>query len=271
MAFVKGFVDLCDEGVTHGWHERNGGNLSYRLRPEEAREARRYFSNNDLWKPLDVFAPNLAGEYFLVTGAGHYLKNASSCPEREVGICELDEKGKSWRLVWGFTKGGTPTSEFSSHVLNHSVRAAATNGACRVLYHAHPTNLVAMTFVVPLTAKDFSQRLWRMMTECVLVFPRGIGVVEWMVPGGPEIAIASSELFRTYDAIVWAHHGLFASGEDFDSTFELMHTIEKSADIYRRARSMNGGSEKFPNTIDDEGLRETARIFHCDLNEALLD
>ena len=33
--FVKGFMRMADDGWLQGWHERNGGNLSYRIRPEE--------------------------------------------------------------------------------------------------------------------------------------------------------------------------------------------------------------------------------------------
>ena len=33
--FVKGFIRMCDDGWNQGWHERNGGNLSYRVKPEE--------------------------------------------------------------------------------------------------------------------------------------------------------------------------------------------------------------------------------------------
>ena len=33
--FVKGFIRMADDGWNQGWHERNGGNLSYRLKPEE--------------------------------------------------------------------------------------------------------------------------------------------------------------------------------------------------------------------------------------------
>lgn len=53
-----------------------------------------------------------------------------------------------------------------------------------------------------------------------------------MVPGKSEIAEASCALMKSYDAIVWAHHGLFAAGPDFDTTFGLVHTIEKAAEIY---------------------------------------
>ena len=40
-----------------------------------------------------------------------------------------------------------------------------------------------------------------------------------------------------YDAIIWAHHGMFVSGMDFDSTFGLMHTIEKSAEMWIKVHS----------------------------------
>ena len=31
QAFMKGFVRLCNDGWNQGWHERNGGNLTYRI------------------------------------------------------------------------------------------------------------------------------------------------------------------------------------------------------------------------------------------------
>ena len=33
--FVQGFIRMCNDGWEQGWHERNGGNLSYRIRLEE--------------------------------------------------------------------------------------------------------------------------------------------------------------------------------------------------------------------------------------------
>ena len=29
--FMKGFARLCADGWEQGWHERNGGNLTYRM------------------------------------------------------------------------------------------------------------------------------------------------------------------------------------------------------------------------------------------------
>ena len=78
-------------------------------------------------------------------------------------------------------------------------------------------------------------------------------------------------MMETFDAVIWAQHGLFAAGPDFDTTFGLMHTVEKAADIYVRARSMNGGSDDFMNTITDDGLKAIAREFAIPLNEAMLE
>jgi len=76
---------------------------------------------------------------------------------------------------------------------------------------------------------------------------------------------------KTYDAAIWAQHGLFVSGPDFDTAFGLMHTIEKAAAIYAEARMLNGSSDEFRNTITDDGLRAIARDFKLDINESFLD
>lgn len=272
LGFVRGFVRLCNDGWEQGWHERNGGNLSYRLRPEDVDTARKFFDKEPRpWMPLGVEAPTMGGVYFLVTGTGNYMRNVASDPSRNIGIVELSAAGDAYRIVWGLDDGGRPTSEFPTHVMNHAVRAAATDGTCRVIYHAHPTNIIALSYLLPLDARTFTRVLWKAMTECVVVFPAGVGVVPWMVPGGADIARATSEQMKTFDAVVWASHGLFVSGADFDSTFGLLHTIEKAADIYGRARAMNGGSGEFLNTITDEGLRQIGREFNVKINEAMLD
>lgn len=69
-----------------------------------------------------------------------------------------------------------------------------------MVYHAHTTNIIALTFVLPLEDKVFTRELWEMATECPVVFPDGVGVVPWMVPGGREIAVATSELMKN---MIW--------------------------------------------------------------------
>ena len=42
-----------------------------------------------------------------------------------------------------------------------------SEGVYRVIYHAHTPNLIAMTYVLPLTARDFTRALWQSATESV--------------------------------------------------------------------------------------------------------
>ena len=271
LSFIKGFCRMCDDGWLQGWHERNGGNLTYRMTDEEVKSARPFFDAEPRpWVQMGVCGENLAGQFFVTTGSGKYMRNVADDPAHSIGIVEINERGDAFRIVWGLLEGARPTSEFESHYMNHCVAAARTNGANRVIYHAHTPGVIEMSFIVPLTDRDFTRRLWQMMTECVVVFPAGVGVVPWMVPGGPAIANASSELMKTYDTIVWAHHGLFAAGPDFDTTFGLAHTVEKAAQLYVAARAANGGSEDWLNKIEDAGLVQTCKDFNITINEAFI-
>ncbi len=269
LSIVKRYIRMADDGWHQGWHERNGGNLTYRLTAEEVAEMKPFFDAEPRpWVNMGVTGENLAGEYFLSTGSGKYFRNVILDPEDSICVVEINDKGDSYRIVWGLVNGGRPTSEFPSHYMNHCVRAKATNGAYRVIYHAHPANIIAMTYVLPLTDRDFSRALWKSATECPVVFPGGVGVVPWMVPGGADIAMATCRKMEEFDAAVWAHHGLFASGPDFDTTFGLMHTIEKSAQIWVLQKS-TGLPEL--QTIKDDELRAIARDFNVQLREDFLD
>ena len=44
--FVRGFIKMANDGYLQGWHERNGGNLSYRLKPEEVEMIRPRLNEN---------------------------------------------------------------------------------------------------------------------------------------------------------------------------------------------------------------------------------
>ena len=106
-----------------------------------------------------------------------------------------------------------------------------------------------------------------METECPVVFPQGIGVVDWMVPGGKEIGAKTSEIMKTKNVAVWAHHGMFVCGHDFDETFGLMHTVEKAAEILVKVMSM---SPTKLNTIRPQDFRDLQEPFNIVLDEKYL-
>lgn len=264
---TKGFMRMAEDGWLQGWHERNGGNLSYRMKAEEVEEIKSEFNFENPWQEIGTTVPGLAGEYFMVTGSGKFFRNVAIKPEESFCIIVLDDTGEHYKLVWGLVKGGRPTSELPSHLMNHEVKKRVSGGAHRVIYHAHPANTIALTFVLPLEDAVFTRELWEMATECPVVFPDGIGVVPWMVPGGREIAVATSRLMEIYDVAIWAHHGMFCSGEDFDLTFGLMHTVEKAAEILVKVRSMAPQKRQ---TITAEEFRALARDFKVTLPEKFL-
>ncbi len=264
---VQGFIRMCTDGWDLGWHERNGGNLSYRMKDEEVAEIKSNFTDKNGWQDIGTSVPNLAGERFIVTGSGKFMRNVQLDPEANISIIEIDSSGEKFRILWGMRDGGRPTSELPTHLMNHEVKKLATDGKYRVIYHAHCTNSIALTFVLPLKDEVFTRELWECATECPVVFPQGIGVVPWMVPGGRAIAVETSKLMKEYDVAIWAHHGMFCAGEDFDLTFGLMHTVEKSAEILVKVLSM---SPKKMQTIQPQEFRDLAKDFKVSLPEKFL-
>lgn len=264
--FVKKFIRMCNDGFNMGWHERNGGNLSYRIKDAELEEVKTELDSTSEWKPIGTEVAGLAGEYFLVTGSGKFFRNVEPDPEANICIIELDDKGLNYRIVWGLRDGGRPTSELPSHLMNLEV-CKNRDEKIRVVYHCHPANMIALTYVLPLDDKIFTRELWEMATECPIVFPEGIGVIPWMVPGSREIAVATSEVMKEKDFAVWAHHGCFACGEDFDLTFGLMHTVEKAAEVLVKVLSITGHKRQ---TIKPDEFRMLNEPFGVNINERFL-
>ncbi|MDR2524998.1 MAG: rhamnulose-1-phosphate aldolase [Oscillospiraceae bacterium] len=264
---LQAFIACAENGWRRGWHERNGGNMSYRMTAAETDACRAYFDESDDWTPLGVHAPNLGGECFVVTGTGRYFQNIKQNPAENIGIAQLNPAGDAYRIVWGLTAGRVPTSEFPTHIMNHSVRVAVTEGKSRVIYHAHPVDVIALTFILPASAREFSRAFWQAMTECVVIFPEGVGFVPWMVCGGAEIALVTAKEMERFAAVIWAQHGIFCAGEDFDATFGMMHAIDKAAQIILKVMA---SGRPVLQTITDDNLRAIGEAFGLRVNEAFL-
>ncbi len=270
QACVKAFVRLCADGWDMGWHERNGGNASYRMTPADVQACRTFFlAEPRPWVPLSVCVPGLAGEYFIVTGAGKFMRNVALDPSAAIGIVEIDATGSAYRIVWGLDGNARPTSEFAGHIMMHAVRKQESRGADRVLYHCHPTDVVALTCALAHDDRTITRALWKMMTECIMVFPEGVGVVGPLTPGSLELAEATAKKMNDHRAVVWAHHGLAVAGATFDETFGLAHVIVKAAAMYKSACALCGSSS-FPYELDDATLRKIAADLHIAVPDGYL-
>jgi rhamnulose-1-phosphate aldolase len=264
--FAKGFCRLCTDGWDKNWHERNGGNLSYRMKDSDVEKVKDELNFESQWQDIGGKVPDLACEYFMVTGSGKFFRNVQLKPKANVCIIVLDDKGEKFKIVWGLTEGGRPTSELPSHLMNLEV-CKKRDENIRVVYHCHPTNIIALTFVLPLDDRVFTRELWEMATECPVVFPNGLGVVPWMVPGGRDIAIATSKIMETKDFAIWAHHGAFACGTDFDIAFGLMHTVEKAAEVLVKVMSI---TDRKRQTIQPDDFRALNEPFKINVEERYL-
>jgi rhamnulose-1-phosphate aldolase len=218
-----------------GWAERSAGNLSYRLAPEDLSGAE---LRDEPWQDLEADLPAVAGRRFLLTATGSFFRELESVPGRDLGVIEVDESGRRYRTVWGYQDGGGPTSELLPHLRIHAARIRTNQHEDRAILHAHPTNLIALTYALSLTTHDLTRLLWEMHTECIIVFPMGCGFLDWRLPGSEEQARATEEVFETRTLAAWEWHGAVAVGPDFKTAFGLIETAEKAAEIYLKAAAL---------------------------------
>lgn len=252
--FLKGMMKTTANMYRLGWDERNGGNISMMLDNDEVSE---YLDINAPIRTIEMGfdAKVLAGKIFIVTGTGKYFKNIEDDPENNLGIIKVAENGTTAELLWGYSDGGRPTSELPAHLMSHISRLEK-NSENRVIMHSHPTNTLAMTYVHELSEKKLTHSLWEMCTECMVVFPDGIGVLPWMVCGTNEIGIATAEKMKEFRLVVWGQHGIYGCGKDLDEAFGLIETVEKAAQLYMMTAHLPR-----VNTITDPDLVEIVKAF----------
>ena len=196
--FVEEMCRLTANMYRLGWDERNGGNISYMLDEKEVAE---YLDLNNVIRVIPLMGVEegkfdcsaLAGKIFIVTGTGKYFKNVQEDPEANLGIVRVAENNKGLELLWGYSDGGRTTSELPAHLMCHMARLKV-DPQNRVVIHSHPTNTLAMNYVHELDEKKFTHTLWEMCTECIVVFPEGVGILPWMLCGTNTIDRKSTRL-----------------------------------------------------------------------------
>ncbi|MBQ2734143.1 MAG: rhamnulose-1-phosphate aldolase [Clostridia bacterium] len=247
-----------------GWDERNGGNISYMLDTGEVAE---YLKLDRVIRTIDTGfnADKLIGKIFIVTGSGKYFKNVQEDPEANLGIIRIAEDGRTAELLWGYNKGGRPTSELPAHLMSHMARLSV-DPQNRVVMHTHPTHTLAMNYVHELDERKLTHTLWEMCTECIVVFPDGVGVLPWMLCGTNEIGEATAKKMEEFRLVIWGMHGIYGAGKDMDEVFGLIETVEKAAQIYMLTAHLPR-----INTIKDSEMVELAEFFGVNYRKDFLE
>ena len=263
MNVIDQVTDILDLLYQHGWDERNGGNLSYLITEEEVKAITnpikiiRTFS-------YDFDITSIIGKYFMITGTGSYFKNMKKAPEVNLGIIKIIDKN-TVGLVWGYVEGGKPTSEAPTHLSCH-IERLKQDKEHRLVIHCHPTNVICMTHICPLDSNYFTEILWKMQTESIVVFPEGVAVLPWILCGGTIIGEETAKLMKEYRSVIWAQHGIFCTGRTLDEVFGLIETIEKAAEIYIKICD-----KKIIQSISNDNLKEIAEAFHIEYRKGIID
>lgn len=262
--FVQEMMNTTANLYRLGWDERNGGNISYLLDEEDVKP---FLDLDKVIReiPMIFDASKLAGRYFIVTGSGKYFKNVINAPAENLGIVRVAENGKSLDLLWGLENDAVPTSELPSHFMSHIARLEV-DPENRIIMHNHASHLLAMTFTHEMDEKAFTRTLWQMCTECLVVFPEGVSLLPWMVPGTNEIGEATAEKMKETRLVMWPQHGVYGAGKDMDEVFGLIETAEKAAQVYTYVCAQGGVKQ----TISDADLWRLADAFGLTPREGYL-
>ncbi|WP_136806671.1 rhamnulose-1-phosphate aldolase [Desulfosediminicola flagellatus] len=264
--FLTDMTRVSEQIYAKGWGEANGGNISIRITPKEMLPFEKSLCvGQEVTLPFAM--PDLAGDYFLVTGTGVFFRNIASSPLESLGIVHINPNGETYSVVWGYSTGGRPTSELPSHLLSHVARKKASGGQDTVVLHTHTTNLIALSFVLPLDMATVTRELWEMMSECLVLFPDGIGILDWMLPGQLDIGHETARLMEKHHLVLWAHHGIFGAGKNMDQVFGLIETAEKAAEMLLKVMAAGGKQQ----AISTEQLKALAKTFNVTPQTGVLD
>lgn len=258
---VKELADLTYTMWQMGWDEKNGGNISYILSQEEIKEI--YKEQKPQFIELKNIPNNLVGRYLIITASGSDFRLVKDTIETTIGIIKIEQEG--YTIIAGFENNNKPTSEIYMHLLAHSARLEI-DPAHRVIVHNHATEISEMTFVHELDDKTLTRSLWGMVTECIIVFPDGVGVLPWMVCGNEEIGKATAEKLKDCRIVIWAHHGILASGSSLNDAFGLIETVNKAAKIY-----MNTFDKRITKGITNQQLLEVCDFFEVTPKSGIIE
>ena len=257
---VRELADLTYTMWNMGWDEKNGGNISYILFDDEVKEID--IDENGRFYEMVSIPENMVGKYIVITASGSNFRLVRDDVESTVGVIRVEENG--YTIVAGFANDNKPTSEIYMHLLSHGTRLKA-DPEHRVIVHNHATEISEMTFVHELDDTSFTRTLWSMITECIVVFPDGVGVLPWIVCGNEEIGLATAKKMETCRIVVWAHHGILASGSSLNDAFGLIETVNKAAKIY-----METVDKRITTGITDEQLVELCAFFNITPKEGII-
>lgn len=224
---LKELLELTYSMWQIGWDESNGGNVSYILDETELKDFD--LKQEGRFYELENIPKNFVGKYLLITASGSNFRVLKNYPTRDVGVIKFKTDG--YEILWGFEEGRKPTSELYMHLLSHNARLSVDKNH-RVIVHNHAENAIAYSSMVEPNDRDYTFPLWQVLTEGVVVFPDGVGVIPWELPGTEQIGSKTANKLLKSRIVVWENHGILASGKSYQDCFGLIETVNKACGIF---------------------------------------
>lgn len=258
---VSELCELTYDMWKKGWDEYNGGNVSCILTEDELT----YLPIHQTVKQvkLEDMPEVLVSRYLIITASGCHFRTLKDNIKRDLGVIRISQKG--YDVIWGFASGGRPTSELYMHLLAHAQRLEV-DSQHRVVVHNHAPNATAYSLVSKHDDKSYTLPLWRVLTESIVVFPDGVGILPWELPGTLAIAQHSVKKLKICRIVVWAFHGILATGQDFQDCFGLIETVDKAAKIHLQTVSF-----RQYDGLSDEDLYAVCQVLKVKPRPGFLD
>jgi len=240
-----------------GWAESNAGNISVNVTehiPEDIKELNKFAS-----KEIDKSYPELCGFSFFITGAGTRMRDLAKEPSGNACILRIAEESNRYHILWGRRSDLSvePTSEIHSHLSIHRF-LLEKKAPQKVIIHAHPEELIALTHIKEYKQESKLNRLlWSMNPAAKIIIRKGVGFVPYCVPGSDELAQATIKALEKHDVVLWEKHGCLAIGTDMLETFDRVDILSKAARIFFMCK--NAGFD--PEGLSDAQLDELERLF----------
>ncbi len=198
-----------------GWSEGFGGNISA-IFNKDAADISKYSKREQLNIKLK---DNYSDKIMFITGTGTRMYLVQDDPERYLSAVLIE--GNSAYLL----NDVKPSSETESHIY-----AYAAGDSFSAAIHTHPPYLTALSLLNK--SDEIIEKLSSSHTEFDMIFPKGIGITDIIVPGSHELSLKTEQAIRAgFNAVLWKKHGMFSMGKDLYNAFDYIDVAEKCAQI----------------------------------------
>ncbi|GAA5029490.1 class II aldolase/adducin family protein [Microbacterium fluvii] len=164
---------------------------------------------------LPLPAPHLVGRTLLVTGSGRRLRQIADDPAAAIGAVVVDGDGLRAEMLTSPRRAfDRLTSEFNSHLGVHDDQVGRRDLPFHAVVHAQPPHLTHLSHI-PAYRSDraMNAAILRWEPESIVALSKGIGVLEFMVPGSTTLMDANVARLRDVEIVLWSKHGTMSRSD----------------------------------------------------------